>query len=72
MLDCARLMETIEQAEARAEKLLTRCNQDGFPFHPPYTTVGRLTREIRKAALAFSHQGLCPWPPPGAAPWALG
>lgn len=48
-LDFGDLVERVEEAEARAETGLRRREDEGDPYGNPSTTVGRLTREIRKA-----------------------
>jgi hypothetical protein len=48
---CGNLIKRVEEAEQRAELQLQRRDKEGMPFGPPSTTVFRLTREIRKAAL---------------------
>ena len=53
-VDCDDLARRVEKAEQRAEILLQRRTEEGAPFGNPSTTVGRLTREIRKAAALFS------------------
>jgi hypothetical protein len=45
------LINTIEEAEARAEAQLKRRTHEDSPFGPPSTTFGHLTRAIRNAAL---------------------
>ena len=47
--DCDELATRVEQAEARAETLLQRREQEDAPYGNPSTTVGRLTRAIRTA-----------------------
>ena len=47
--DCDNLVTRVEQAEHRAETQLQRREQEDAPFGNPLTTVGRLTRAIRKA-----------------------
>lgn len=59
--DCAALMARIEAAEARAERQLARREEQGAPFGPPSTTVGRLTRAVRAAARQAQRR-----PPPHA------
>ncbi len=44
-----RLMTAVESAEARAEKLNMRRRKEGQPYGRPSSTVGELTRAIRKA-----------------------
>lgn len=53
-VDCDDLVNRVEEAEERAEAQLQRRTEEGAPFSNPSTTVGRLTREIRKAAALFS------------------
>lgn len=48
-LDCDSLVTRVELAEQRAETQLQRRQQEGNSFGNPSTTVGRLTRAIRKA-----------------------
>jgi len=50
--DCSALVLSIAAAEARAEALLRRREQEGAPFGSPSTTVFLLTRAIREAAEA--------------------
>ncbi|MDE0240115.1 MAG: RloB family protein [bacterium] len=45
-----KLMAAIEDAEERAEKLNRRRKEEGKPYGRPSTTVGELTRAIRKAS----------------------
>lgn len=53
-VDCDGLARRVEEAEERAEAQLRCRTKEGIPFGNPSTTVGRLTREIRKAAALFS------------------
>ncbi len=46
--DCRNLMERIVAAEQRAEKQIERRKNEGDPPGPPFTTVYKLTRRIRK------------------------
>jgi hypothetical protein len=48
--NCAELISSLEEAEVRAERQMTRRENEGRKFGPPSTTVGLLTRTIRKAA----------------------
>lgn len=48
--DCGDMVARVEEAEKRGEVLLTRREQEGKPFGPPSTTVGKLTKAIREAA----------------------
>ncbi|HEY8214760.1 MAG TPA: RloB family protein, partial [Methylocystis sp.] len=48
--DFDEMIERVERAEARAEKLLTRREDQGAPFGRPSTTAGELTAAIREAA----------------------
>jgi len=45
------LVEQVEKAERRAEIQLSRRAEERKPYGQPSTTVGRLTRAIREAAL---------------------
>ncbi len=49
--NCEDLVKQVQEAETRAERLLHRRQQEGDPYGPPSTTVGRLTAAIRVAAL---------------------
>ena len=44
-----KLMATIEDAEERADKLKRRREEEGQPYGRPSTTVGELTKAIRRA-----------------------
>ena len=48
--DCREMVARVEEAEKRAEVLLARREEEGNPFGPPSTTVGKLTTAIREAA----------------------
>mgnify|MGYP000216856752 FL=1 len=52
-VDCAPLLDKIEEAERRATKQLQAREKDSQPFHPPSTTVGYLTAAMRIAAEKF-------------------
>lgn len=54
--DCSDLVTRVEEAEKRAETLLTRRDAEGDPHGPASTTVGRLTRAIRDAAESASRK----------------
>ena len=45
-----KLMAAVEDAEERAEKLNRRRKEEGQPYGRPSTTVGDLTKAIRKAS----------------------
>ena len=47
--DFGDLVTRVQQAERRGEVLLQRRRESGNPYGNPSTTVGYLTREIRKA-----------------------
>ncbi|MGC8476860.1 MAG: RloB family protein [Acetobacteraceae bacterium] len=47
---CEALIARVQTAEHRSEAQLARREQEGAPFAAPSTTVGDLTRAIRKAA----------------------
>ena len=47
--DCGDLVTRVQQAERRGEVLLQRRRESGNPYGNPSTTVGYLTRELRKA-----------------------
>ena len=51
MPNCAEIVERVEAAEKRSEAQLARRVAEGSPYGPPSTTVGKLTRAIRSAAL---------------------
>lgn len=50
--DCDKLVSVVEVAESRAEKQLSRRNEEGEPISPPFTTVFKLTRAMRAASAA--------------------
>ena len=47
--NCTEMLGRVEEAERRAEILLQRRREGGDPYGNPSTTVGHLTREIRRA-----------------------
>ena len=47
--DCEEMVDRVHEAEVRGEWLLQRRSEEGNPFGPPSTTVGHLTKKIRKA-----------------------
>ena len=49
----ADFMASVEEAERRAEQQLARRNEEGDPPRRPFTTVFKLTREMRKAHKAY-------------------
>ncbi len=49
--DWAKLVANVEQAENRAERQLVERTNEGAPFGRPSTTVGKLTKAIRTAAI---------------------
>lgn len=51
--DFRKLMPNIEEAEQRAERQFARREKEGSPPRRPFTTVSNLTKEMRKAHLAY-------------------
>jgi hypothetical protein len=49
--NCSELLSRVAEAERRAETQLMRRESEGSPFGSPSTTVFRLTRNIRSAAI---------------------
>jgi len=49
-VDCACVLETLEQAEDRAERQLVRRKEERNAYGAPSTTMFLLTREIKNAA----------------------
>lgn len=54
--DFTKFMLTLEEAEERAAKQLERREAEGLPIRRPFTTVFRLTREMRNAHNAYTGQ----------------
>lgn len=54
LVDCATLIHSVKDAEQRAANLLNNRVREGNPFGRPSTTVGDLTKAIRKAAADFA------------------
>lgn len=48
--DCNDMVSRVMEAEERADQMLSRRREEGIPYGCPSTTVGELTKSIRKAA----------------------
>lgn len=51
--DFSKFMPNVTRAEERAEQQLTRREREGHPPSRPFTTVFKLTKELREANLAY-------------------
>lgn len=56
--DFASFMPKLGEAEERAARQLARRKEEGDPPRRPFTTVFNLTKEMRKAHLAYKGSGV--------------